>query len=297
MPDGVKPFTNRFRAAPHLHRTPITLASVFIGETEGNLRRVAKDLRYLLANQDRVNGDVVHKEACGIVDQQVSRMTKAAELMQRENWSVDHLMERLHLLERRPSLKTFAMLGGLLSLPKPSYLQGLTDNAQAFVRRRVDELGITNGNHPAPPVIEPVSGPLRSRDLSLAYSSVVRRTQKTHLVQQAFGISPDLLTHEIVRKLSADIAAGQVILVTGPSGSGKTTLLSTLLKGPTRENSAIDFPANYAPGSLNPIRSSKPVIEVIGSQDVTAALQLMVTVGLSDEDHTPPLILDFDRCH
>ena len=45
---------------------------VFIGETEGNLSRVAKDLRYLLANQDRVNGDVVHEEACGIVDQQVA---------------------------------------------------------------------------------------------------------------------------------------------------------------------------------------------------------------------------------
>ena len=67
---------------------------VFIGETEGNLRHVAKDLRYLLANQDRVNGDVVHEEACGIVDQQVARMTKAAALMRRENWSVDDLMER-----------------------------------------------------------------------------------------------------------------------------------------------------------------------------------------------------------
>jgi len=202
---------------------------VFIGETEGNLRRVAKDLRYLLANQDRVNGDVVHEEACGIVDQQVAPMTKAAELMRRENWSVDDLMERLDLLERRPSLKNFTMLGGLLSLPKPTYLRGLTEAAHAFVRRRVDELGITNGNHPAPPVIDPVNEPLRFRDLSLAYTSVVRRTQKTHLVQQAFGISPDLLNHEIIRKLSADIEAGQVILVTGRSGSGKTSLLSTLL--------------------------------------------------------------------
>lgn len=49
----------------------------------GNLGRVVKDLRYLLANQDRVNGDVVREEACGIVDQQVARMTKAAELSER----------------------------------------------------------------------------------------------------------------------------------------------------------------------------------------------------------------------
>ncbi len=158
----------------------------------------------------------------------------------------------------------------------------MKEAAHAFFRRRVDELGITNGNHPAPPVIDPVNEPLRLRDLSLAYTSVVRRTQKTHLVQQAFGISPDLLNHEIIRKLSADIEAGQVILVTGRSGSGKTSLLSTLLNGRTRKNAAIQFPSNYAPGSLNPIRSSKPLIEVIGFQGVTAALQLMGTVGLSD---------------
>jgi len=109
----------------------------------------------------------------------VARMAKAAELMRRENWSVDDLMERLDLLERWPSLRNFTMLGGLLSLPKPTYLRGLTEAAHAFVRRRVDELGITNGNHPAPPVIDPVNEPLRFRDLSLAYTSVVRRTQKT----------------------------------------------------------------------------------------------------------------------
>ena len=34
-------------------------------------------------------------------------------------------MERLDLLERRPSLKNFTMLGGLLSLPKPTYLTGV----------------------------------------------------------------------------------------------------------------------------------------------------------------------------
>jgi uncharacterized protein len=58
---------------------------VFIGETEGNLKRVAEDMSYLVRNRSRVkNRDIVKEEACGIVDQQVARMDCAARLMKRE---------------------------------------------------------------------------------------------------------------------------------------------------------------------------------------------------------------------
>ena len=282
---GLKPYFLEI-AADMLKCVPFCRSAgmSFIGETEGNLARVAKDLRYLLANQERVrNRDVVHEEACGIVDQQVARMTRAAQLMESENLTIRELTGRLESLATKGSLKGFPLFNEIISLPKPTYLQGLTAEASDFVSRRTAQLGISNGHVHLQPSIDPIQSPVNIKDLTISYQSSVRRTRKTHLVQQAFGISPDVINHDIIRHLSVEIAAGQVVLITGPSGSGKTSIVSALLRPETVPGGhAIRTPHNYRPGSLTRPRSQKPLVELLGKSDVRSALDLLGTVGLSD---------------
>jgi ABC-type ATPase with predicted acetyltransferase domain len=256
----------------------------FIGTTEGNLDRVAKDVRYLLTNEERVrNRDVVREEACGIVDQQVSRMRRAAELLRTEKLTVRELTKRLENLAKKGSLKDFSLFNGIISLPKPTYLQGLTPEASDFLYRRVAQLGISNGHRRLELTVDPIQSPLTIKDLSISYQSRVRRTRKTHLVQQAFGISPDVISHEVIRNLSVQISAGQVVLITGPSGSGKTSILSALLRpDSTPGGHAICTPPNYRPGGLTLLRSQKPLVELLARSDVRSVLQLLGVVGLSD---------------
>ncbi|GIU76760.1 MAG: hypothetical protein KatS3mg004_3847 [Bryobacteraceae bacterium] len=282
---GLKPYFIEI-AADMLKFVPFCASAgmSFIGETEGNLARVAKDLRYLLTNQERVrNRDVVHEEACGIVDQQVARMTRAAQLLESEKLTIPELTKRLDTLARKGSLRDFALFNGIISLPKPTYLQGLTPEASEFVNRRVAQLQISNGHRHSLPSIDPIQSPVTIRDLCISYQSRVRRTRKTHLVQQAFGISPDFINHNIIRNLSVQIAAGQVVLIVGPSGSGKTSLLSALLRPDSIPSGhAICTPPNYRPGSLTRLRSQKPLVELLGKADVRSALELLGIVGLSD---------------
>ena len=50
----------------------------YVGETEGNLKRVAKDMRYLIGRfQEDPGGKTEFESISGILDQQVARMDRS----------------------------------------------------------------------------------------------------------------------------------------------------------------------------------------------------------------------------
>ena len=263
----------------------------FIGETEGNLGRVAKDLGYLMKNAERVRSrEIVREDACGIVDKQVANMERALKLQKEQGWSRDELLNRLERLSIDDVLQDYDLFWDIVSLPKPTYLQGLNKPADRFIGRRVAELSPPNDWKPPILQADPLIDPICVEDLTLRYTSQVPRTRKTHAIQQAFGISPENINNVVVRDLSLNIRPTEIILITGPSGSGKTTLLNTLaqhtLNNGLRKEGHIAYPRNIVVGDFEPISSEKALIEIFSAEEtirsVRSALYLLGTVGLSD---------------
>ena len=260
----------------------------YVGETEGNLKRVAKDMRYLIKRFENDSvGRTKFKNTSGILDQQISRLDSSIALMKKEGIDIDSFVAQLQSLSQSKVLRDFALFQGIVSLPKPHYMQGLCPKSVQFLEQRLKKLHLKNGHTPPDLAVTPLAGYITLGGFSAGYSSHVRRTYRTHAVQQAFDISPEDVVTTVIRRLDARFGPGEVILVLGPSGSGKSSLLQVLEDAGKRHASRrtygqLCFPDNYQPGTFVPIRSRKPLIDLFGEGDVRSALYLLGLAGLSE---------------
>ena len=286
---GMKPYfleisADMLKFVPFVERSGM----LFIGETEGNLERIWKDMKYLIKNSRRVRKkEIVQRGKSGIVDQQITRMNRAIKLMENNGLSLEDIIEKMKNLSKEIVLKDFDLFHQIISLPKPSYMMGLNESAQKFLMERIEVLNVTRNNVANAISIEPIKDPILIKNVSVSFHSEVRRTRKTHTIQQAFGISPSHIETQIVDGLSMSIYPGEIILITGSSGSGKTTLLDLMSSKKESSDSPIIrgellLPSNYKPSSLKSVHSNKALIELFKGIDVPSSLYLMGIVGLSD---------------
>ena len=259
----------------------------YVGETDGNLNRVAKDMKYLIGRfGDRKTDTGQFEKISGILDQQIARMTKSLHLMEENNFNAKQLTERLKRLSVRSVLKDFDLFRGIISLPKPTFMMGLNEYSRKFLEDRLATIGPKEPTYDADIQISPLQGPIRLVGLTITYLSHVRRTLATHAIQQAFDIAPTDIRTVAIHNLTCDISPGDVILVEGPSGSGKTTLLESIVaevdSSRVMLEGYVDLPRGLRPFVFQPIRSRKSLIELFADKGVREALHVLGLVGLSE---------------
>lgn len=264
----------------------------YIGDTEGNLSRVQKDMNYILKNFSRVKRrEILKEESAGIVDLQVSYAQRLKDIEKNQGIPRERLLRLLIRSPHRLSDDNWTLLHRILRIPKPTFIMGLTANAERFVKKRVATLKLPR-RYPVQRLKKRrVRGKslITVKDCSLALSAPLKKSKSTRKIQQAFGVSKDMLTSRTFSNLSFTIKPSDVVLICGPSGAGKTTLLSLLAdrlihadktyKGVTGE---IDVARHLAISKLGALRNSNPLINALGNVSFETALHALNVSGLAE---------------
>lgn len=265
----------------------------FIGYTEGNLSRVHRDMSYITKNYERVKrGEILREDSVGVVDLQVSYATKLKHVVDNGGPGLKTILRLMQFKGNRVNSRQYHLLHGLLRLPKPTYLKGLTPMAENFVLKRINELGIKKENFDAKVHVEPISSSILLSNLTISINSRVRKTAKSRAVQESFGIKPESLKYNIISDLSLEIHPKSTLLIVGPSGAGKTILLSAITgkfndikrnrSSRLEKKGEIQLPANMKAGTLAQNIQDKPLIELYGGSDIKRAVYILNMAGLSE---------------
>jgi len=264
----------------------------YIGDTQGNLARVNQDMQYILKNFSRVQkGEILKEESVGIVDLQVSYATCLKRIEHEQGVPLGRLLSLLVRSPHRLSDDNWELLHRILRLPKPTFFMGLTPTAERFVRKRVQQLGLPP-RYPAqrPPAREPaLEAPIEVKQCTFSLTAPLIRTETTRKIQQAFGVSRNMLTTMLFANLTFTIHPGDVVLICGPSGAGKTSLLSLLEKklrvpstSPQGLTGTIEVPRAVAVSTLRPLSRSRPVVNSLGQRLFEHSLFALNVSGLAE---------------
>jgi ABC-type ATPase with predicted acetyltransferase domain len=265
----------------------------FIGFTEGNLKRVKRDMAYILKNYNRVQDrEILREETGGIVDLQVSYATKLKHIVSNGGPKLREALRLMNFRGNHVTSRQYNALHQILRLPKPTYLRGLTKSAEQFVKERIETLGVAKQEFAKEQAKRPISSSFVLKDLTVRVTAKVPQTKKTRAVQEAFGIRPEQLEYALVSGLSLKLNPKKTLLIVGPSGSGKTLLLSTiagkldkLQRHPgsrVRIEGEVNRPNDMRLGLLTRLTSGKPLIELFGGQSIDRAIYLLNMAGLSE---------------
>lgn len=192
----------------------------FMGETEGNEHRLAKDMTYLV-RKALTAGQTMPQGGGGIMTLQRSYASRLLTFTGDAHQDIAQLVQRLSRNPAALDQDAWEALYRLNRRPKPAYVCGLTPEARQYVH-----LQNTRLNHRVSEGPQPKVKSVSIDKLGVSASSAMEQTSDGRKMQEAFGFVGSAIHSELFHDVSFELKSGEVTLICGASGSGKSLLLA-----------------------------------------------------------------------
>jgi ABC-type lipoprotein export system ATPase subunit/GNAT superfamily N-acetyltransferase len=250
----------------------------FLGETEGNRGRVAKDL-------DSIRRGA--KGESGIMSVQRKYFAAFEQYRMGTDETFESLQARIAELLSLPdpfgamTKEEWLALRPVIRSPIPYYVIGLDAVADDYVRAAA----VSRGEGTAPPKPVRLEG-VQLHSVELWSNYEIPQTSANRLVMEGFGISAQRVVQRLIGPVGFSAPAGTVTFVAGASGCGKSLFLANLdprWSSPTVDARGTTKPLEYRAGWLRPFPPGSTLFEHLADRHGAArAFGALARVGLSE---------------
>lgn len=253
----------------------------FIGQTEGNISRIVKDMEQMARSP---------KGEFGMMDLQRKYFRTLDDYCKTIHIS---LVEGIEVLKRKiehnqEALTTgeWAILRSVIRNPIPYYLCPLDTYSGQYLREALKATPSVAPKSNIKSAFSAKSTQICIKDMSIRAAYTVPETKSTKIIMDAFGLKGDTVYSDIVQNVSVKASNGNIILVVGTSGSGKSVFLHTLDPSKTLDGNLTisrGGTQKYTAGWLRPLRDNIPIFEALAEKFTPErAFIALSRVGLSE---------------
>ena len=204
----------------------------YVGDTEGNLRRIAKDLHSIENGASGKSGIMSlqrkYHAAFTAYCEKTGRSFSEARLV---------LAELLSAEDPRSEMASDEWLAfrPILRFPIPYFLGGLDEESEAYILNGISAEKKAEQTRPAKVKLAKSSKSMVSYPDTLDFKGIevsvnykIPLTPYVRLIMDSFGIEAHKIANRLVGPVDISLSRGGVSLITGASGAGKSVLLQAL---------------------------------------------------------------------
>ena len=236
----------------------------FIGHTEGNIKRVLKDMEQMSRSPV---GEF------GIMSLQRKYFRALQDFCETMNISfdngLDYLRKKIEIGEDSLTAGEWAVMRSVIRSPIPYFLCPLDQSTAKYLREAQKVFPPDKPSEPKKSSFAARSIQISIDALSIRAAYTIPETKSTKMIMDAFGLKGDTVFSDIVQNVSVKASNGNIILVVGSSGSGKSMFLNALDPEKTLDrNLSVNRNAklNYTAGWLRRLRDDIPVFEAMAEK-------------------------------